>query len=67
MKDYQLDVQERIEFGIDQLKELTQCEIELLEGENLEEAQIVEEYIVELCVELDVLILIRSALFGVQF
>jgi hypothetical protein len=39
----------------------------LLEGENLEEAQIIEEYIVELCVELDVLILVRSALFGVQF
>ena len=67
MKDYQQDVQERIEFGIDQLKEFTKCEIELLEGENLEEAQIVEEYIVELCVELDVLILVRSALFGVQF
>lgn len=67
MKDYQLDVQERIEFGIDQLKELTKCEIELLEGENLEEAQIVEEYIIELFVELDVLILVRSALFGVQF
>lgn len=67
MKDYQQDVQERIESGIDQLKELTQYENELLQEENLEEAQIVEEYIVELCVELDVLILVRSALFGIQF
>ena len=67
MIDYKENIQNRIVNGLNQLKELTQFEMRLLEDENLEEAEIVEGLIVELCVELDMLIMVRKALYQIDF
>jgi hypothetical protein len=67
MIDYRQDLQDRIHLSIDELKDLTQFEIQLLKEENLEEAEMLERLIVELCVELDVLILVRGALYQIDF